>query len=394
MTISTRLLLGPDNAKQNELRDAYGLALDQAEELYIASAYLTEWDTDYKLGNACKSLVFLVGTDFNLTRKKAMRNVLRWKPKHITFSFIAISAPSGNFHPKIVAWKTSNGSCHCIVGSSNLSKAAFYRNYEANVMLKISLTDYKGIRKWLNDIAGDPSSSPIDEDWIEHHYEEAKIKPKSKSKSKAGVLKIAPSDLPNGPSCASAVRKRRVKEASFQEIAKPLRSAVSRCAAQKMTDSAFWRAFWGLWSKHQSRIQGSGLQFSGKKAKWHQACSALLAIMESVKSVSPFQLDQLVAKQIDQLHKRKNPMRGAWLSEMLCHYLPDLYPVRNKPVLLWLSKIQLRNRRGASEGEKYVELAQKLRLAVQKECPAGARNLPELDAAIFQWADDRGLLER
>ncbi len=109
MTSSAKLLLSPNAPIQNELRDVYNLALDEAEELYIASAYLTEWDTAYKLGTACKSLVFLVGTDFNLTRKQAMRNVLRWVPKQIAFSFKAIDAPSGNFHPKIVAWKAADG---------------------------------------------------------------------------------------------------------------------------------------------------------------------------------------------------------------------------------------------------------------------------------------------
>lgn len=59
MTSSAKLLLSPNAPNQNELRDAYSLALDEAEELYIASAYLTEWDTAYKLGKACKSLVFL-----------------------------------------------------------------------------------------------------------------------------------------------------------------------------------------------------------------------------------------------------------------------------------------------------------------------------------------------
>lgn len=350
MKRSAKLLLSPNTSNQAELRDAYSLALDEAEELYIASAYLTEWDTAYKLGKACERLSFLVGTDFNLTRKEAMRNVLRWVPKRVAFSFTAISAPSGNFHPKIVAWKSVNGKCHCIVGSSNLSKAAFYKNHEANVMLEISVADYERIVSWLDCIASDPTSSPVDQDWIDNHYSEAKIPKKSGSKSKAGVLNIAPDDLPHGSSCAGAVRRRRLKEASFQEIAKPLRSAISRCAAREITNSDFWDTFWNLWSDHQSRIQGSGLQFSGKKANWSQACGALLTILDNAKSHSPFQLDRLVAKQIDDLRNKKNPMRGAWLSEMLCHYFPDRYLVRNKPVLIWLSKIRLRNRRGASEG--------------------------------------------
>lgn len=84
-------------------------------------------------------------------------------------------------------------------------------------------------------------------------------------------------------------------------------------------------------------------------------------------------------------------MRGAWLSEMLCHYFPDRYQINDKPVKLWLKKIKLRGRRGATEGQRYVELAQKLRLVVQRYHPAGARNLVELDGAIWKWGKDHGL---
>jgi hypothetical protein len=87
-----KILLNPNATKQTELRDVYNHALDEAEELYIASAYLTNWDASHKLGSACKRLVFLVGTDFGLTRKAAMLNVLGWIPKHISFSFLAVQS--------------------------------------------------------------------------------------------------------------------------------------------------------------------------------------------------------------------------------------------------------------------------------------------------------------
>ena len=70
-----------------------------------------------------------------------------------------------------------------------------------------------------------------------------------------------------------------------------------------------------------------------------------------------------------------------------------MYPISNNPVRKWLSKIKLRSRKGATEGQRYIDLAQKLRLAVQNEHPAGARNLAELDGAIWRWAKDHGLLE-
>jgi len=43
-------------------------------------------------------------------------------------------------------------------------------------------------------------------------------------------------------------------------------------------------------------------------------------------------LDNVVRKEIDRLADADNPNRGAWLSEMLCHYFPSRYPVVNKPV--------------------------------------------------------------
>jgi hypothetical protein len=385
-----QIVLNPNAAKRTELRDLYNRALGEAEELYIASAYLTDWDTSYKLGSACKRVVFLVGTDFGLTRKAAMLNVLRWIPKGISFSFLAVQSQTSGFHPKIVAWKTRTGQCRCLIGSSNLSKAAFSDNYEANVMTDISARDFARVRAWLDSVSTD--SSPISEDWIKHHYKEAKLGRKGEKASNK-VLQIKSSDLPHGPACARAVRQRRQQQSAFHEIAKPIRAAAVRCAHGTISRSQFWRTFWNLWAHHDSRFQGSGIQFAGKNAKWQEACSALVRILDARKSSSTSQLDQLVTKEIDQLGKGGNPMRRAWLSEMLCHYFPELYPISNKPVQKWLSKIKLRSRRGATEGQRYIDLAQKLRLAVQNEHPAGARNLAELDGAIWRWAKDHGLLD-
>jgi len=387
---SMQILLSPNATKLTELRDVYNRALDEAEELYIASAYLTEWDVSHKLGSACKRVVFLVGTDFGLTRKAAMLNVLRWIPEHISFTFLAVQSQSGGFHPKIVAWKAHSGKYYCMIGSSNLSKAAFSNNCEANVMTEISSHDFVRLSAWLDSVATD--SSPISQDWIQHHYTEAKVTYKGKKADKS-VLQIKPSDLPRGSACARAVRENRQKQATFHEIAKPIRAAAVRSARGRISRSQFWRTFWKLWAHHTSRLQGSGLQFAGKSAKWEEACGALIRILDARKSLSTLQLDHLVIKEIDGLGKLGNPMRRAWLSEMLCHYFPELYPISNKPVQKWVSHIKLRGRRGATEGQRYIDLAQKLRLGVQNEHPAGARNLAELDGAIWRWAVGHGLLE-
>jgi hypothetical protein len=91
MEFSMRILLSPNPNKQPaELGDLYTDALSQAEELYLATAYLTDWNTAYKLNKACRQVTFLVGTDFGLTRKKAILDVLRWLPQDIGVSFLAI----------------------------------------------------------------------------------------------------------------------------------------------------------------------------------------------------------------------------------------------------------------------------------------------------------------
>ena len=219
-----KILLSPNVGKATELRDVYKRAFSEAEEIYIASAYLTDWNSSYKLQAGCKRLVFLVGTDFGLTRKAALLDVLRWIPQHIS-SFGAVPQQDGGFHPKIVAWKTRSGQFHCMIGSSNLSKAAFSTNYEANLLTQISLDEFKRMSSWLDSVFD--LSFPVSEDWIKYHYTEAKLVHKGGAPDKS-VLEIAASDLPSGPACEKAVRDSRGQQASFVEIEKPIRTAAAR----------------------------------------------------------------------------------------------------------------------------------------------------------------------
>jgi hypothetical protein len=386
-----QIFLSPEANDHVEVRKVYDRALSEARELYIATAYSMDWNAAYKLSASCRRLVFLVGTDFGLTRKAALLDVLRWIPRHVPLSFFgAVPRQNGNFHPKIVAWKAHSGKCYCMIGSSNLSKAAFSDNYEANVLTPISSAEFARLSKWLDEISED--ASPVSKDWINHHYTEAKIANRGGGRKKN--IEVKPSNLPSGPACRSAVLRRRRKEATFVEIGDRIRRAALRCSNGKIGAHEFWETFWDLWANHTSRVQGRGIEFKGKGAKWDQACGALIRILNAGKSLSTFQLDQLVVKEIDGLRKLKNPVRGSWLSEMLCHYFPHLYPVKAAPIQKWLSHIKLRARRGATEGQMYVDLAQKLRLAVKDHHPAGARNLVELDGAIWRWARDHGLLKR
>lgn len=223
-------------------------------------------------------------------------------------------------------------------------------------------------------------SETITQDWINNHYSEAALKPKQHNAKRVvqGHLRF---HFANSKKYREEIQSRRRQQVAFAKIAGKLRSAVRECADGKMNNSDFWRLFWDLWAKHESRFQGSGLQFSGKSADWQQACKSVVAILDFARSHRNVQddlLDGVVSSEIDRLAAARNPTRGAWLSEMLCHFFPVLYPIRNSPVRKWLAYIHWRGRRGASEGQQYTELAQQLRDALRTK-PAGAENLAELE---------------
>ncbi len=79
-----------------------------------------------------------------MSRKKAMLEVLRWTPKGASFLINAVSqsGPPGGFHPKIIFWKAASGKHYCVLGSANLSKAAFHHNYEANAFSLITKKEF------------------------------------------------------------------------------------------------------------------------------------------------------------------------------------------------------------------------------------------------------------
>lgn len=378
------IVLSPDDNRPDRLRRIYERAFREAQELYIASAYLTDWGTGQWVSSSCDRIVFVVGTDFGITRKLALRQALKWLPKRGSILFGAVSgAGLGGFHPKVLLWRSKEGPCYCVVGSSNLSRAAFSSNYEANVFGPIAAGEYRRLTGWIDSVAA--QSAAITEDWIEHHYREAK-RPRPQ-KGPASLAPVVTLRLPRGARYVARVKQRRDAQATFREIAEPIRAASRRCAAGRMRDSDFWRKFWGLWSAHDSRFQGKGLEMTGKSANWREACSAFVSILDAADRSTGPGLDHVVSREIDALAKARNAARGAWLSEMLCHYLPRQYPVLNGPIREWLAANRWRARRGSTEGQRYTQLAQQLRLALRSK-PAGATTLAELDAAIWQWVQD------
>ena len=57
--------------ESTELEKGYKRAFTTAIELFIVTAYLTEWDETLKLNIGCKNFRIIIGRDFGITRKFA-----------------------------------------------------------------------------------------------------------------------------------------------------------------------------------------------------------------------------------------------------------------------------------------------------------------------------------
>lgn len=380
-----RILLNPSDtvSLSNVLNDAISSAL----ELSIMSAYLTDWQPNQSLCKSCKELNFIVGTDFGITRKIACTSVLKWLPKHFKNDFLAADGLSG-FHPKIVLWKNTSKKFNLLIGSSNLTQAAFTSNIEANLFSQITEKEYARIKDWVYNVRN--NCSPISEDWLSRYNESARPKiPKRKKTVKASSPSfIVDFFLPRGSKIESSIKNRRSREKSFNKIRKNLLTLFSASASNRISNNTLYEKMMNLWGNSDSRIMGRGFEISGKHSNWSEACKSLLKILSAPKTVSQTKLDNIVKQEIDSLAALKNPNRGSWLSEMLCHFYPDKYPIVDKPVKLWLKSIKYRPPLNSSEGSRYIDLAIKLRFAMKENSFNSARNLIELDSAIWQWADN------
>ncbi len=94
-------------------------------------------------------------------------------------------------------------------------------------------------------------------------------------------------------------------------------------------------------------------------------------------------------RELDVLHKKGNPARAAFFSEMLCLHYPDQYPLLNDPVREFIAKSEYAAPRGATEGARYIDLARKLRTALAADPNYPAKNLAELDLLIWASSEKR-----
>lgn len=371
------LLLNPGSA---QLAKLYERAFKQARELYIVSAYLTAWDTELQLSKGCKFRM-VVGKDFGITRKDACRKVLKWLPTNRKQNFY-VAAYIGGFHPKAIFWKDRNDQHHMLVGSSNLTEAAFQSNYEANLYSRVTSQVYRDAVEWIERII--EKSRPVDSAWLES-YREAKLTGKKKNAT-VPVPSNSSKDFPvpqlNQEQLAEALKWRRGQIRAFAQIRGPLKRLFRRGAAGELSNKEICEQLLGTWGDHKSRFQGKGWERTGVNSNWRLFARGLTAIL----TANDHERDDVVVTTIDEFADAELPTRKALLSEMLCHFFPGRYPVINGPVQLWIKKMKYRAPFGSSEGAKFIDMAEKMRAVIAHSNTGHPpiRNLAELDCII--WA--------
>jgi hypothetical protein len=374
------LILHPSEAN-GRLSELYQRAFANAVELLIVNAYLTEWDSSRVLNADCRHFRMIIGKDFGITRKAACRAVMNWLPPYLKAYFLVAGQIAG-FHPKAVFWKEASGCTFAIIGSSNLTVAAFATNYEANLFCALTLPDYQAAKKWVDTIL--QKSVPVSEAWLEN-YQEAPVngggaKRKSTNKASDDIAHVR-LQLPRPAGTAESVRLRRTLLTVFAQNKEGLRRLFQDCADGKISSSKFYEALPSHWGGQVGgRIQGKGWERRGKASDFCLLAKSFLKIVGADADTR----DDVVVKEMDCLAEAGTvPARRAFLSEMLCLHFPELFPVVNKPVQKYLKDVGFEPSSRASEGSQYLMLAQTLRVSLQQHPTHPAKNLAELDTVIW-----------
>jgi hypothetical protein len=287
----------------------------------------------------------------------------------------------GGFHPKAVFWKDEKGKCFAIVGSSNLTQAAFDSNYEANVIIPLPEADYLKAKKWVKNI--ERQSVVVSEDWLSKYKEAPLGRQRWVKGSHKGNQRATPMvalKLPMPPGMEDQISTRRDKLAAYKKKHASLVRLFRHCASNEITSKHFYIELPKYWSaKAADRFQGSGWERQGRDSDFRALSQSFVRILDSTDE----DRDDTVSSEIDWLREQKVPTRGAFLSEMLCLQFPELYPVLNQPVQDYLKAVKFKGPRGASEGARYIDLAKKLRSSLLQNPGYPAKNIAELDAVIW-----------
>ncbi|UUZ77410.1 phospholipase D-like domain-containing protein [Polaromonas sp. P1(28)-13] len=320
-----------------------------------------------------------------VTRKHACQDVMRWLPNERRGQFLVAEDIDG-FHPKAMFWREQNGDCFAVIGSSNLSKAAFSSNHEVNVFSKISDEIFAEAKTWIKQI--ESRSVVVSEAWLEQYNEAKQPKRKPKDKSGNGASPVFELALPwpkNRTRVEEVLATRRRQMQVFQENSHALATLFRTSAhAQRWSidkNEGFYRTLNSLWvfGESGSRFQGAGWERQGKASNFRQLSISLVRVLDA----SDFDRDDIVTEEIDRLVKKKVTTHGALFSEMLCQFFPNDYHVLDKPVKDWLESTGFAPPAKSTEGIRYIDFARKLRSALQRTPNHPAKNLAELDAIIW-----------
>ncbi|QOX77401.1 NgoFVII family restriction endonuclease [Trichlorobacter lovleyi] len=375
MKAMSLFLHSPDS--DSKLTTFYEKAFSNAIELYIVTAYLTDWNEYLRLNKDCKSFRVIIGKDFGITKKDACQKLLNWLPSKRKGQFL-VADLIGGFHPKAVFWKEANQKCFAIIGSSNLTKAAFETNYEANVYSEIPNSDFILAKEWILEI--EDKSVVVSEDWLTKYSEANRVSINKKNKSYSNSI-IANIKLPSPRGIKESILVRREQLSIFNKYKSRLKNLFYRCANDVgMTSIDFYnelQSYWGF--DVGDRMQGKGWEILGKHSNFKELSLSFMNIIEADKK----NRDDVVVEEIDRLSGLNVPTRKAFLSEMLCLFFPNEYPLLNTPVISYLKKIKFRPPRDASEGTIYIDIARKLRFSLKQNPDHPAKNLAELDTVIW-----------
>lgn len=377
-------------AGASPLADRYRQAFASAKELYVLNAFLTEWPQALVLNRKCEQFLLVIGTDFGTTRRSAVAAALRWLPKRFEGCIRAFNQRGVNFHPKIVLWRESDGRCWMLVGSSNLTKAAFEKNVEANVTLQLSEADWTHALAWV--VAVKDRSVEVHKGWLAN-YVEAPPRGQGRQKGGAGDEQQPVFDLSLQISGAVAQREfsgylksRRAQRRAFDRNARGPLEELFRQAARKRRWGAgdradFYQSLRELWVETGTRLGGDQWVITGKDSDFGKLARSFVAILDC----SPARRDAVVREEMDRLQKAGIPTRGAVLTELLCHFFPTDYPLLDKPVRTWRSRVGFDRSIGGTQGERYLRLALAMRAALRDDGPRnlGLKDLPELDTLIW-----------
>lgn len=116
----------------------------------------------------------IFGQDFGITRKEAVEELQKWGASTAESDWLRVAehAHLRTFHPKILLWKEQRGgraSFHVVLGSSNVTQAAFGLNVEANVRMFLTGDQYDQLVSWADDLFD--FSTPVDESWFKRYVE-------------------------------------------------------------------------------------------------------------------------------------------------------------------------------------------------------------------------------